>query len=223
METLDESFVELRLYHVASGRMPDMRARLQEDLCRVFPRHGIVPAATWDVLAGPNTPLLAYVTPWPDMATRTRAWAGFYADPDWAEIRARTNAGSELVERFDILFLRAIVPWHLPENGVRPALTEMVVQSTTVGLSGAVRDEITHGLAPEVKGAGAHLYGAFDVTSGYTSPSAVYFIGWNDSEQRVAAQAAIDTRIRTRRHAHQPALLERADRYLMSEIKVDRA
>ena len=220
----DDPIYELRLYKVAPGRISHMEERVQQDLCTTFPRHGIRPVGGWRVVAGPNAPLYIYLTPFRHMQERSDAWAGFYSDPAWAECRTRTNAGSELVQRYDILFVRAISGW-TPEAAVaagHPApLMEMVIQEVAVGQTVAVRAEVLEGSLPALRDAGASVHGVFEVMSGGAMPAIVMFLGWTSIEQRELAMAALDARQLSLRAAGRPALLERSDQYLMRTVPVE--
>ena len=99
---------ELRFYKIAHGREGDMLARVQQDWNVLFPRHGIRPLGCWTAVSAKTLPMFVYITPFKDMADREACWAGFYGDTDWHEARTRTNAGSELVERYDICFVRGL-------------------------------------------------------------------------------------------------------------------
>lgn len=209
-ELVDDPIFELRFYYVAAGRMGDMAARAQQDLRSLLPRHGIHPLATWTVESGPGIPLFAYLMPWKHMQQRSQAWAGFYAAPGWIEARTRTNAGSELVESFEVLFLRHIHGWTPAAAGAKPGLVELVVQATAVGQGAAVRRQILESAVPALQEAGATVHGVFDVISGRPLPCAVFVIGWDSAAQR---ERALDNSAAT-------PLLKRADRYLMRELPV---
>jgi NIPSNAP len=215
----DDAFCELRIYRVATGRARDMEARVQGDLRTLFPRHGIRPLAAWSTIASPVAPAFIYLTPWRDMTARSQAWASFYADPDWAEVRARTNAGSELVESFEVLFVRAVVPW--TEATPRPAFAELIVQSTAIGRSAAVASELRDQVLPLLTRAGAHVHGAFDLISGRPLPAVATVVGWDSLDQRATALASLDERAQAVRAALGFALLDRAEQHLLQPVKVD--
>jgi hypothetical protein len=225
MSTPDDPIYELRLYHVEPGRMHDMIARVRNDLNTLFPRHGVRPAGAWEVTSGPASPLFVYLTPWRHMHERSQSWAGFYADPTWAEVRARTNAGSELVERYEILFLRAVSAWNArpaeADDAIEPGFAEMVIQSVAIGMGAAVREELTLKTLPALQAAGAFVHAVFDVMSGRPLPSVVYFVRWTSHAQRARALAALDLRTLERRRTGSPVLLERADQYLLKDVPVD--
>ena len=224
-ELKDDPIYELRLYSVASGRLRDMESRAQKDLCTLFPRHGVRPLGTWSVVAGPTAPLFVYLTPWRHMQQRTQSWAGFYGDPAWAEARTRTNAGGELVERYEILLLRAVTDWEPSPSGSGNSsaapLVEMVIQSVAIGQTAAVRNEILQSTVPALRASGANVHGVFDVMSGRPLPSTVFFISWQNMEQRSQALEALDLKaIETRADGKVP-LMERGDQYLMRPVPVD--
>jgi hypothetical protein len=219
----EDPIYELRLYKVAPGRMRHMQARVQQDLCAIFPRHGIRPLDGWRVVAGPNAPLYIYLTPFRHMQERNDAWAGFYADPAWAECRTRTNDGSELVQRFDILMLRAVSAWTgtpAASGDAAAPLMEMIMQEAAVGQTMAVRAELIEHTLPALRAAGASVDGVFEVISGGAMPAVVLFIGWRDLAQRDLAMTALDERQLALRDAGKPALLERGDQYLMRSVPV---
>lgn len=213
----DDPILELRLYSVEPGRTRDMERRVQQDLRTVFPRHGIRPLGGWSVMAGPGTPLFVYLTPFRHMHERSSKWASFYADPAWHEVRARTNAGSELVERYEILFLRAVRDWPAPAPG---GLVEMVVQQVAMGQTAAVRKAILEDAVPSWQAAGASVCGVYDILSGRPLPSCVFFLAWPDAQARQRYWEARNDAPQPKSAAGRP-LLERAEQYLMREVPVD--
>jgi hypothetical protein len=172
------------------------------------------------MIAGPASPLFVYLTPWRHMMERSKCWAGFYSDPAWAEARTRTNAGSELVESYEIMFLRAVRDW-APTPTADCPIVEMVIQSVTIGQAPAVREEVLHTTVPTLEAAGATVLGAYDILSGRPLPSMVFFIGWQDMEQRAAALSQLDQRLNAPRAGGKTQLLGRAEQYLMRSVPVD--
>lgn len=215
----DDAFCELRIYRVAAGRARDMEARVRGDLRTLFPRHGIGPFAAWSTIASPVAPAFLYLTPWRDMTARTAAWANFYADPAWAEVRARTNAGSELVESFEVLFVRPVVPWAAATH--RPAFAELIVQSTAIGRAAAVTAELKDHVLPLLAGEGAQVHGALDLISGRAMPAVAIIVGWDGLDQRAAALARLDDRSKAVRAALGFTLLGRAEQHLLQPVAVD--
>lgn len=217
---------ELRFYQVEQGREGDMIARVQQDWNVLFPRHGVRPMGCWTAVSAKTLPMFVYITPFADMATRERCWAGFYADRDWHEARTRTNAGSELVERYDICFVRGIGEWSLP--AARPGeIDEIVLYQTLVGKGGLAGQALLHSETPAAMRAGATPIGHFDVINGIELPGAVSFLRWPDWETRKASVAAIENDATLRaaraeeRTAYGKTLVGRSGSYLLSPVVVD--
>jgi hypothetical protein len=116
-----DQLYELRTYRVAAGRMQEEMDRAlscilspEEGGLGLFARHGIPePVAIWRAVAGAQLPCVVFLYPWQSAALRATAFNSFYVDADWRTERARTNDGSEIVDRMDDLLL------------VGPALVEL--------------------------------------------------------------------------------------------------
>jgi NIPSNAP len=210
----DDPHFELRIYSVAPSRAIDMEKRVESDLRALFPKHGIRPLAGWSTIVSPVSPAFIYLTPWLTMNERSASWAGFYSDPEWAEVRERTNAGSELVESYEIMFVRAVKPWEAPS--AETAFFELVIQSTAVGKTSAALAELNENVLPILKREGAVILGVFDLISGRPLPALIFFIGWDSLEQRSTAHAKLDART-----AGKPPLFLRAEQHLMRHLPVD--
>lgn len=104
---------ELRRYRVASGRLQDETARAlacirsaEEGGLGLFERYGIPrPVGLWTALCGPHLPCVAFLYQWRDAGSRAEAFETFYRDPQWNDVRAETNNGTEIVDRLDDLLL----------------------------------------------------------------------------------------------------------------------
>lgn len=218
-EPVADPVYELRIYRIAAGRARDMEARVQGDFRTLFPKHGIRPLACWSTMVSPVSPSFIYLTGWPGMELRNAGWAGFYGDPEWADVRARTNAGSELVESYEIVFLRALLPWNAEPGQV--AFSELVIQNTAVGKGVAVAAELAEHTLPALSAAGARIHGAFDLLSGRLLPAVALFIGWDSLDQRDKALAKLDARCNALRAAGSSVLLDRAEQHLLRPLEVD--
>lgn len=219
---LDERLYELRLYRVAPGRQEDMESRVFDHLSRIFPRNGIHPMAAWSVTSGANLPMFAYITPWRTLEERNQAWSRFYSDPDWHAARNRTNAGGQLVERFEVVFMRALTPWNSDMAAhAGGSIVELMIHEVAVGEPAAVRAALLEHRAPALTRAGASLLGVFEVISGRPLPSAVILASWPNASTRE------DTTSSRNRTSKQPLLpntrpvLERADISLMRVLEVE--
>ncbi len=153
------------------------------------------------------------------MNERSAAWAGFYSDPEWADVRTRTNAGSELVESYEIMFIRAITPWI--GEAERPAFSELIIQNCAIGKTLAVTTETKDQTIPILTTEGALVHGIFDMMSGRPLPTLASFIGWESLDQRTAALAKLDARTQTLRATGNPVLLDRAEQHLMKHVPVN--
>jgi hypothetical protein len=196
-----------------------MEARVQGDLRTLFARHGIRPLAGWFTMVSPVSPAFVYLTPWRNMNLRSASWAGFYGDPEWAEVRHRTNSGSELVESYEIMFLRTVTPW--VDKVKNAAFSELIIQTTAIGKTGAVVAELRDYAIPALATAGARVHGTFDIMSGRSLPAIAVFVGWDSLEQRGGAMAKLDERLQAVRATGNDVLLERSEQHLLRAVEVD--
>jgi hypothetical protein len=196
-----------------------MEARVQGDLRTLFPKHGIRPLASWSTMVSPVSPAFVYLTPWRNMNQRSASWAGFYSDPRWAEVRTRTNAGSELVESYEILFVRALTPWAGDMEG--SAFSELIIQTSAIGKTLAVATELIEHTVPALTAEGARVHGVFDLMSGRPLPAQAMLIGWDSLKQRAAALAKLDERCNSMRASGNHVLLDRAEQHLLRHVEVD--
>ncbi|MDP3136189.1 MAG: hypothetical protein Q8N17_07625, partial [Burkholderiaceae bacterium] len=133
-----------------------------------------------------------------------------------------TNAGSELVQRYEILFLRAIREWQPVARPSDGALFELILQETAQGQGADVRRAINEVAIPAWSEAGASVCGVFDVMSGYSLPGAAFLLAWPDMATRMKTVTAVQARLGGLRAADgRTPLLQRADQYLMQAVPVD--
>jgi NIPSNAP len=210
----DDPFCEMRIYSVAAGRVRDMESRVQGYLKTLFPKHGIRPLAGWSTMVSSVSPAFVYVTPWRNMNERSKSWAGFYSDPEWADVRSRTNAGSELVESFEVMFLRAVVPWLAPTGA--STFYELMIQSTAIGKGASVLVNLTARVLPILQRDGARVQGVFEIMSGRPLPALVFVLGWDSLEQRSITLSKLDAQ-----SAGETPLFLRAEHHLMRHVPVD--
>lgn len=94
-------FYELRAYETAPARLPALVQRFAEVNAPLFQRHGFRPIGYWTEEVG--TRRLVYLLAWESWEERERAWAAFYADPEWQ--RSLAESGTS-VERITSALLR---------------------------------------------------------------------------------------------------------------------
>lgn len=226
MTEADEHLYELRIYAIAPGRLEDMAKRFREDICTLFPRHGIRIVGSWAAVSGPRMPTFVYLMRWTDLADRAQAFARFVSDPDWHEARARTNGGSELVESYEIQFLRA-----LDSSGIREpmsfgkdALFELALHAAANGQATAMREALLDHELPARTRCGASPIAAFEALTGPRLPSLVSLVSWPDAATWEGSQAGVDAALAGRVEADVATkgryVLGHADRFLLRPVDV---
>ena len=88
---------ELRVYHTASGKLPELLNRFETITLKIWERHGIRQAGFWTVAIGENNHDLIYLIEWESLAEREEKWKAFQVDPEWLEKRAVTEKNGPLV------------------------------------------------------------------------------------------------------------------------------
>ncbi|NGN44625.1 hypothetical protein G6N74_26550 [Mesorhizobium sp. CGMCC 1.15528] len=176
---------EMRQYLIERGRMNDNHDRMENHTPALLSKHGIRVIGRWSALAGPRMPLFCYIMEWKDFAEREASWASFYADPEWARIRAQTNAGSELVEGQELVFLRPSPAFEQVEADLDRRIGgvhQIITQKILVGQNNAVTDFLSTTYLPRLRAAGAHVIGVCDMISGPTMPNIVMLVAWPDEQ-----------------------------------------
>lgn len=97
---------ELRIYHCAPGRLPDLNKRFETITLKLWEKHGIRQAGFWTVLVGDNSNDLYYLLEWESMAEREQRWTAFATDPQWLSARTATEAAGPIVGHVSSLFLQ---------------------------------------------------------------------------------------------------------------------
>lgn len=88
---------ELRVYHCAPGRLPDLNKRFETITLKMWEKHGIRPVGFWTSVIGESNQTLFYMLEWKDLAERERLWNAFAADPEWLAARAETEKNGPLI------------------------------------------------------------------------------------------------------------------------------
>jgi NIPSNAP len=174
---------EMRQYLIERGRINDNHDRMQNHLPPLLAKHGIRVIGRWVALSGPRMPLFCYIMEWNDFGEREACWAAFYADPEWARVRAATNAGSELVEGQELVFLRPNPAFRQVDadlNRCIGGLHQIITQKTLIGQNPALADFLSATYFPRLRAAGAHIIGACDLISGPGMPATVMLFAWPD-------------------------------------------
>jgi hypothetical protein len=97
---------ELRVYHVAPGKMPDLLARFRDHTIKIFEQHGMESVAYWTPLDEPEkTNTLIYILRHPSREAADANWKSFRDDPNWHSVKEKSEANGKLVEKVDSTFM----------------------------------------------------------------------------------------------------------------------
>lgn len=186
---------ELRLYSVAPGRMADCHARFRDHFPALFRRHGIACIGRWTATAGPDAPRFVYMMAYQSYAEREACWDSFYKDDEWWRLRAETNAGSEMIERHDLYFLKANTSWKDSGTAIKTStagLHELVFHEVAAGQSAAATAFLESTWLPALREAGATIMAVFDMASGVRMPQVVLLYAWRNATHRESGWAALN-------------------------------
>jgi hypothetical protein len=99
---------ELRTYHCAPGKLPDLLKRFREHTMTIFERHGMHNVAYFTPTDEPqknNT--LIYIISHESREQADKNWKAFNADPGWQKVKAASEANGKIVEKVDREFMVA--------------------------------------------------------------------------------------------------------------------
>jgi len=102
-------FFELRVYHSPTYRqLKAVHERFSGPEIKIFHRVGIHPVLFAEPLYGPDLPNVTYLTPFPTLEAREKAWKAFGDDAEWQRVRAESIAkAGDIVVRTHRLIYRA--------------------------------------------------------------------------------------------------------------------
>jgi hypothetical protein len=91
---------ELRTYYAAPGKTEALLNRFRTLTMRVFDRHGMKVVGFWTPkTATSETGDLIYILAFESEGALQDAWAGFRADPQWVEGKAKSEVDGALTSR----------------------------------------------------------------------------------------------------------------------------
>ena len=222
---------ELRLYHAGLGRIGEVAARMRDLVPAPFKKHGFpVPLGQWIGSSGPKLPLYMWMLAWPNSETRATAFASLYGDPEWQQIRTRTNGPREMVLKYDIYFMHdtkaAETITRLHGRGASgDTVHELRLHDVYPGKTSAAIDRMCAADLPALKKVGATTLGVFDVQSGPAMPGIAHFLTWPTYEARerglpeYEADAAVAECNRKEADEIKTYVLGRADTWLMRPME----
>ncbi len=88
---------EMRIYHCAPGKLPDLLKRFEETTLAFWDTYGIRQVGFWTVAVGPSNHDLHYILAWDSMDHRQKIWNAFMADPDWTAKRKESEREGPIV------------------------------------------------------------------------------------------------------------------------------
>lgn len=97
---------ELRVYHVAPGKIGELLARFRDHTIDLFTRHGMKLIAFWTpVDEGQKSNTLVYILQHPSREAATANWKSFQEDPEWKSVRDKSEANGKLAEKIDSTYM----------------------------------------------------------------------------------------------------------------------
>jgi len=101
-----DAVFELRVYHAAEGKLPDLLKRFREHTTKLFERHGMKNVAYWILMDDPaKSNTLIYILAHPSREAAAANWKAFQADPEWVAVKDKSEANGKLVEKVDSTFM----------------------------------------------------------------------------------------------------------------------
>lgn len=100
----DDRTFELRTYTAVPGKLDALLARFRNHAVPLFEKHGMSSIGYWVKTddAGKPTETLVYIVAHKSREAAKEAWASFWEDPEWVEVR---NSGEHLTAHADSIFL----------------------------------------------------------------------------------------------------------------------
>ena len=102
----DSRVYELRIYYAPEGKLDDLHARFRDHTLKLFEKHGMTNIGYWVPIDNTENKLV-YILAFPDRAAQASSWKAFMADPQWKEVKAKTEANGTLVSKIDSVLLQA--------------------------------------------------------------------------------------------------------------------
>ena len=106
LQAADTRLYELRIYHVAPGKMDALHARFRDHTRALFEKHGIVNVGYWTPMDNEDKRLI-YIVSFPDRAAHDASWKAFGADPEWQKVYKASEADGTLVTKVESTLMTA--------------------------------------------------------------------------------------------------------------------
>jgi len=97
---------ELRVYTTYEGKLDDLLKRFRDHTMKLFERHGIKNVAYWTPTDAPLAgKTLTYILKHPTRDAATANWKAFQEDPEWVQVRTKSEENGKIVEKVESTFL----------------------------------------------------------------------------------------------------------------------
>jgi len=87
---------ELRVFHCVPGRLLALLKRFETHTLRLFEKHGIKQLGFWTVAIGNSSNDLFLILQWESLAEREQNFGAFLKDPEWLEVRRKSEEDGPL-------------------------------------------------------------------------------------------------------------------------------
>ena len=97
---------ELRVYHAAPGKLPDLLARFRDHTVKLFQKHGMQSVAYWTPLDDPDKGnMLIYILHHPSREAAAANWKSFQDDADWKSVKEKSEVNGPLTLKIDSTYM----------------------------------------------------------------------------------------------------------------------
>lgn len=97
---------ELRVYHVAEGKLPELLARFRDHTIGLFSKHGMKSVAYWTLTDEPGkSNTLIYILQHPSRDAASSNWKAFQDDAEWKSAKEKSEVNGKLVDKVDSTYL----------------------------------------------------------------------------------------------------------------------
>jgi hypothetical protein len=129
----DTRCYEMRVYHLAPGKMEALHARFRDHTLKLFAKHGITSIGYW-VPIDPADQRLHFILSYPSREARETSWKAFMADPDWQAAVKASEATGKLVQKVESTFMTATdFSPEVKPSVAEPRVFELRTYTTTPG------------------------------------------------------------------------------------------
>jgi hypothetical protein len=103
----DTRCFEMRVYHVAEGKMDSLHTRFRDHTLNLFQKHKITSIGYW-VPVDAADQRLHFILAYPSREARETSWKAFIGDPDWQAAAKASEASGKLVNKVESTFMTAV-------------------------------------------------------------------------------------------------------------------